>query len=79
MQPISLHTQELMKHTPSDHPDHYYIGEAMKRLRKELMKLNLSIVSCQMVCPVTKKSPKAKNLTRRASRKPSRTLSMLKR
>lgn len=68
-----------MKHTPLDHPDNYFIGEALGRIRKELTKLNLSIKSCQMACPVVSRKSsfvsKGGNIARRRSR---RTLSVLK-
>lgn len=71
-----------MKNTTMDHPDHYYVGEALSRLHKELTRLNLSIKSCQMACPVSKKTSfrlKGGSVSRRNSRRrPSRTMSMLR-
>lgn len=80
---VLSHSQALLKQTPVDHPDSYYIGEALSRLHKELTKLNLSIKSCQMACSANGKTPlrRGGNLSvgRRTSRKAKRTLSMLKR
>lgn len=61
-----------MKHTPLDHPDSYYVGEALAKLHKEMTKLNISIKSCQMACPTSKKN----SFRFKSGRKP---LSVLKR
>lgn len=65
--------QELLKSTSLDHPDHQHVAEALSSLHEELTKLNLSIKSCQMACPAVRSSPK-----QRRRKKPSRTMSMLK-
>lgn len=80
----TCYIQELLKSTTVDHPDRYYVGEALSRLHKELTKLNLSIKSCQMACPspANRKSSfrhKGGSGNRRnIRRRPSRTMSVLK-
>jgi len=86
---VHTHTQELLKHTPASHPDYTLVEEALGSLHEELVKLNQSIKSCQLVCSSNNRSVRVRfnqstsNLTRKVkrkgSRKAKRTLAMLKR
>jgi len=80
--PLQLPSQELLKHTPLNHPDNYYLGEAVENLREELFRLNHSIKSCQLACSVTRIRNGRKASFRRFSRsvrKTTRSLSQMKR
>ena len=44
--------QELLKHTPMDHPDNYYVADGIDKLHEEMIRLNQSIKSCQLACSV---------------------------
>ena len=56
--PLSLSlshiVQDLLKHTPMENTDHYYLQEAVDLLREELQRLNASIKSCELACSVTR-------------------------
>ena len=54
LSPSPLTHQELLKHTPIDHPDNYFIEEAVDLLRDELVRMNASIKSCELACSVTR-------------------------
>lgn len=47
-------TQEVLKYTPEDHPDNYYIESILKELKARLVGLDHSIKSCQLACSVTR-------------------------
>jgi len=74
--------KELLKHTPLNHPDNYYLGEAVENLREELFRLNHSIKSCQLACSVTRirngRRPSFRRFSR-SVRKTTRSLSQMKR
>lgn len=44
--------QELLKHTPIDHPDNYCVADGIEKLHGEMIRLNQSIKSCQLACSV---------------------------
>ena len=49
-----IYLQDLLKHTPVDHRDNYFLEEAIELLREELLRLNASIKSCELACSVAK-------------------------
>jgi len=44
--------QELLKQTSLDHPDNFYVTDAIELIHSELLRLNESIKSCQLACSV---------------------------
>lgn len=46
--------QDLLKHTPVEHRDNYYLEDAIELLREELMRLNASIKSCELAGSVAR-------------------------
>lgn len=75
--------KELLKQTPLEHPDNYYVGEAVDQLRGEMIRLNKSIQSCQLACSVARirngRTRSFRMFTKPPGRRPRRALSKLKR
>jgi hypothetical protein len=46
--------KDLLKNTPVDHTDNYFLEEAIKLLHEELLRLNASIKSCELACSVSR-------------------------
>ncbi len=67
--------------TPLDHPDSYSLGDAIDRLREEMVRLNQSIKSCQLACSVAKikNNSRSRSFRKFARVRPARIVPRLKR
>ncbi|XP_064403635.1 rho guanine nucleotide exchange factor 38-like isoform X2 [Halichondria panicea] len=52
--------KELLRQTPMDHPDNFYVSDAIDLIHHELLRLNQSIKSCQQACSVRRVSVRSK-------------------
>lgn len=52
--------QEMLKQTPMDHPDNFYLTDAIQLLHEELLRLNQSIKACQLACSVRRVNVRSK-------------------
>ena len=61
--------QELLRHTPLDHPDNFYVSDVIDLIHEELIRLNQSIKACQLALSVRRvplRKPSIKLRTERA-------------